>query len=139
MRNSPVFSKPTLLHKLFNPLLGMLIRGSRNPQSPEVKGMCPAVYQREYEGVCQKGDLIWGSREKESNTWKGFLEEAAFKLGLEETKKCGFFKKRERWIVCQLCWQIKACQTDGWGQSGSHTFTTCCHLPAAPLTWRTAS
>lgn len=46
-------------------------------------------------------------REKKSNTWKGFLEEAAVKLGLEETKKCGFFEKRERWIVCQLCWQIK--------------------------------
>lgn len=93
MPDSPVFSKSSLLHKLFNPLLGALTGGSRNPQSPEVKGMCPVVYQREYEGVHQKGDFIWGSREKESNTWKGFLEEAAFKLGLEETKKCGFFKK----------------------------------------------
>lgn len=62
-------------------------------------------------GVQEKGDLICGSREKESRTWKGFLEEVAFTLGLEETKKCGFFNMGETWVVCQLCWQVEGCQT----------------------------
>lgn len=81
--------------------------------------MCPEIDRRadggwgrgHQNGVQKKGDLICGSREKESRTWKGFLEEVAFTLGLEETKKCGFFNMGETWVVCQLRWQVEGCQT----------------------------
>lgn len=61
--------------------------------------MCPESYQREDCGgrggeegagrgghknrVQKKGDLICWSRKEGSQTWKGFLEEVAFTLGLE--------------------------------------------------------
>ena len=68
----------------------------------------------------RRGDLICWSRKEGRQTWKGFLEEVAFTLGLEETRKCGFFNMGEREVVCQLCWQVKGCQTYSWGQCGGH-------------------
>ena len=73
-----------------------------------------------HQNRVQRGDLICWSRKEGSQTWKGFLEEVAFTLGLEETRKCGFFNMGEREVVCQLCWQVKGCQTYSWGQCGGH-------------------
>ena len=76
--------------------------------------------RRDQNRVQKKGDLICWSRKEGYQTWKGFLEEVAFMLGLEEARKCGFFNMGEKEVVCQLCWQVKGCQTHSWGQCGGH-------------------